>query len=160
MKMMILLLAVTYMPICFWATIQCCIAKACNVESLVIPRPSNSALAKARRLLKSVEPMNIPKQTEGGLLFDGTVIKNESVPRRDIQLWLVKIGTVYRGENFHEGDPISIASPSIRNGGVNLKVNTRYRFFVIDLNESDASALDRYYVWHGLVLKLPEKKKA
>jgi hypothetical protein len=104
-------------------------------------------LSETSSELLRADERHIPTSMEGGVLFDGQVLKQLPSDRYGQPRWLIKPLHFLLGREKVPDSTIEIISPKAEAGGVVLDAGAEYRIFTINLE-------GRFYAWKGVVAKL------
>jgi hypothetical protein len=128
-----------------------------------LPLPSDTPVVIAQReaALKSVTDSNIPQSFEGGVLFDGQVVKRLTSDRFGQQMWLVRPMHVYlrlgsyieAGRDIGEGRLVKIVSTR-GESKVDLLKGRTYRIRACYGDEGPIAQSGRFFTWKGCVIAL------
>lgn len=118
----------------------------------LISRLDSTEIAEANRTLEGITDRNVPKQMAGGVVIDGRIVGIMPRDKFGQSVYQVQPDHVYLGGDQIRGGPILLVSPTRKNGGIELSLNSRYRIFAIRLQDSS----DLFYIWNGTALMLNE----
>jgi hypothetical protein len=110
-------------------------------------KSSPEELVESRATLLHVDERHIPKSMDGGVLFDGEVIRQLPSDKFGQPIWLVKPLHFWRGKKEVRGGTIEVVSPTTQAGGVVLSPSRKYRIFTVNLE-------GRFFIWKAVVVEL------
>jgi hypothetical protein len=97
--------------------------------------------------LGQVSAGHVPEGAQGGVLFDGVVIRRLPDDRFGQPSWKVRITKGYLGSSNLSGQEIDLKTPILADGGVSLRPAEQARFFSVKFDNC-------FYIWKGTVLPL------
>jgi hypothetical protein len=109
--------------------------------------PTEEEIKKTEATLRQADANHIPQGIEGGILFDGVILRRLPNDQFGQSVWLVKPSHFVFGKGAVRSKTVELVSPSSDAGGVMLNRGKKYRIFSVNLS-------DKYYVWKGTVIPL------
>jgi len=114
-------------------------------------RNSPGEVAETRAALKKISTTNVPRSAAGSVVFDGEVVSRHVNDKFGQPAWQMNADYVYIGMSELSSKDFTVASPTIENGGVVLKMGKKYRILAVNFD-------GQLYTWRAAVLELPDSR--